>query len=327
MTPDLLTSPQDHAHRIVSVVQHGRQDLATNDLVTLSWARCLNDYGLDPAQPRRPPVLEQPEFERRRSRMADVIECARYEMSTLYQQLGDPESAVVLTDSQGVILHMQASQEFEHRVRPLGLQVGAVWSEAEAGTNGMGTCAVAAQPVAVRQQEHFLAQYAQLTCSAVPVHDPSGAMCAVLDVSSRSSMPHHHLLLLLGMTARMIENRLMDLRYPDAHPIQFHSRPEFVYTLHEGKLIVDDEGRVLSANPSALFQLGLGSVGEIRTRHLEDIFQTTLSSPTGAMPRIGSSRWHVSPRVRRRRYPTCWRPRASMPRRPAARSPSHGARR
>jgi transcriptional regulator of acetoin/glycerol metabolism len=275
MTPDRL-SPQDHAHRILSVVQQGRHDVATSDVVANSWARCLNVYGLDPTQQRRPPVLARLEFDARRARMADVIDCARYEMSTLYQQLGDPESAVVLTDAQGVILHMQASPDFERRVQPLGLELGAVWSEAEAGTNGMGTCAVAARPIAVCQEDHFLAQYAQLTCSAVPVHDPSGEMCAVLDVSSRSSMPQQHLLLLLGMTARMIENRLMDMRYPEAHPIHFHSRPEFVYTLHEGKLIVDDDGRVLSANRSALFQLGLQTVGEIRTRRLEQIFQTTL---------------------------------------------------
>ena len=40
------------------------------------------------------------------------------------------------------------------------------------------------------------------------------------------------------MTARMIENRLIDLRFRNAHPLHFHSRPEFVYTLHEGKLAV-----------------------------------------------------------------------------------------
>jgi sigma-54 dependent transcriptional regulator, acetoin dehydrogenase operon transcriptional activator AcoR len=98
----------------------------------------------------------------------------------------------------------------------------------------------------------------------------------VLDVTSRSQMSQQHLLVLLGMTARMIENRLIDLRFRDAHPIHFHSRPEFIYTLHEGKLIVDGEGQVLAANRSALFQLGLDSVREIRTRRLDDIFQTTL---------------------------------------------------
>jgi len=85
-----------------------------------------------------------------------------------------------------------------------------------------------------------------------------------------------HLLVLLGMTARMIENRLIDRRFRNAHPLHFHSRPEFVYTLHEGKLAVGDDGRILAANRSALFQLGLQSVDEIRSRHIEDLFQTSL---------------------------------------------------
>jgi sigma-54 dependent transcriptional regulator, acetoin dehydrogenase operon transcriptional activator AcoR len=220
-------------------------------------------------------VLGSTDLPTRLRRMAAVIDCARYEMTTLYQQLGDPELAVVLTDTDGVILHMVTSQEFERLAQPLGLEVGAVWSEAEVGTNGMGTCVVEAGPVVVQQADHFLSQYTGLTCSAVPIHDPAGQMTAVLDVSSRSVQPQKHLLLLLGMTARMIENRLIDMRFRDAHPIHFHSRPEFVYTLHEGKLVVDDGGRVLAANRSALMQLEM-SHGELRGAKLEQIFQTTL---------------------------------------------------
>jgi sigma-54 dependent transcriptional regulator, acetoin dehydrogenase operon transcriptional activator AcoR len=85
-----------------------------------------------------------------------------------------------------------------------------------------------------------------------------------------------HLLVLLGMTARMIENRLIDQRFRNAHPLHFHSRPEFVYTLHEGKLAVDDDGRILAANRSALFQLGMQSMDEVRSRRIEDLFQTSL---------------------------------------------------
>src|SRR5882724_9805477 len=145
-----LIDPHEHARRIIEVVQRGARNL-TSDAVAHSWARCLNEHGLDPGQKRRPPMLSRSELPSRRHRMADVIDCARYEMTTLYQQLGDPESAVVLTDTQGVILHMVSSDAFERMAAPLGLQVGAIWSEAEAGTNGMGTCVAEASPVVVQQ--------------------------------------------------------------------------------------------------------------------------------------------------------------------------------
>jgi sigma-54 dependent transcriptional regulator, acetoin dehydrogenase operon transcriptional activator AcoR len=175
-----------------------------------------------------------------------------------------------------VIVHMVSSPEFAAEVGPLGLRVGGTWSESASGTNGMGTCLAAGGPVSVRLEDHFYSQFAQLTCSAVPVYDPAGEVAAVLDVTSRSSLMQQHLLVLLGMTARMIENRLIDACFRNAHPLHFHSRPEFIYTLHEGKLAVSADGCVLAANRSALFQLGLQSVAEIRSRHIEDLFQTSL---------------------------------------------------
>ena len=277
-----------HADHVLDVVRSGFHDSA-NDVVMQSWSRCLNEYRLQPDKLYEPTVVARVALEERRARRADVIDCARYEMTTLYQQLADNESAVVLTDTDGVIVHMVSSPEFATEVAPLGLRAGGIWSETEAGTNGMGTCLAAARPVSVRREDHFFTQFTQLTCSAVPVFDPSGDIVAVLDVSSRSGLVQQHLLVLLGMTARMIENRLIDQQFRNAHPLHFHSRPEFVYTLHEGKLAVGDDGCILAANRSALFQLGLQSMDDIRSRRIEDVFQTSLAD---MLQRSASSSFH-----------------------------------
>ena len=283
-----LRGADRHADHILDVVRNGLHEQG-NDVVRRSWSRCLNEYQLHPDKPHEPAVVARVALESRRARLADVIDCARYEMTTLYAQLGDMESAVVLTDTDGVILHMVSSPEFEAEVAPLGLRAGGIWSELEAGTNGMGTCLASACPVSIRREDHFFSQFTQLTCSAVPVFDPSGEIAAVLDVTSRSSLMQQHLLVLLGMTARMIENSLIDQRFRNAYPLHFHSRPEFIYTLHEGRLAVGDDGRVLAANRSALFQLGLQSMDEIRTRRIEDLFQSSLED---MLQRSTSSSYH-----------------------------------
>ena len=277
-----------HADHVLDVVRSGCHDLA-NDVVARSWTRCLNDYRLHPDRPREPTMVTRAALEERRALRADVIDCARYEMSTLYQQLGDNDSAVLLTDTDGVIVQMVSSPEFAAEVEPLGLCAGGIWSETAAGTNGMGTCLAAGSPVSVRREDHFFTRLTELTCSAVPVFEPSGQIVAVLDVTSRSCLMQQHLLVLLGMTARMIENRLIDRQFRGAHPLHFHSRPEFVYTLHEGKLAVDDDGLILAANRSALFQLGIQSMDEIRSRHIEDVFQTTLAD---MLQRSAASSFH-----------------------------------
>ena len=283
-----LQNFERHTDHVLDVVRRGfREEM--NDVVAQSWGRCLNEYRLHPDQLHEPKSVTRVALEERCGRMADVIDCARYEMTTLYQQLADTESAVVLTDTDGVIVHMVSSPEFAAEAAPLGLRAGVIWSENEAGTNGMGTCLAAASPVAVRRDDHFFTQFTQLTCSAVPVFDPAGNIAAVLDVTSRSSLMQQHLLVLLGMTARMIENRLIDQRFRTAHPVHFHSRPEFVYTLHEGRLAVADDGRILAANRSALFQLGMTSGDDIRSRHIEDLFQTSLED---ILQRSTSSSFH-----------------------------------
>ncbi|HEU4459804.1 MAG TPA: sigma-54-dependent Fis family transcriptional regulator [Methylibium sp.] len=274
-TPRVRTSGE-HADRILCAVREGARG-REDDLMARSWTRCLDEYRLHPDRPLRPSVLSAAELAQRQQRLADVLDCARHEMATLHQQLADDESAVVLTDTDGVILHMVASPEFAGAVTPLGFHVGAVWSEAEAGTNGMGTCLVAASPVAVRREDHFFTQLTSLTCSAVPVYDPQGRMTAVLDVTSRSSLQQQHSLVLLGMTAQMIENRLLESRHPEAHLLHFHSRPEFIHTLHEGRLALDDRGAVVAGNRSALFQLGLRSMGELRGRRLEELLHARLA--------------------------------------------------
>jgi sigma-54 dependent transcriptional regulator, acetoin dehydrogenase operon transcriptional activator AcoR len=271
----LLRSSDRHASHVRDVVRNGVHELG-NDLILRSWSRCLNEYQLHAERPHQPTVIDDAALQTRLVRWADVIDCARYEMTSLYQQLGDMESAVVLTDADGVIVHMVSSPEFEAEVAPMGMRTGGIWSEPEAGTNGMGTCLASACPVTIRREDHFFSQFSQLTCSAVPVFDPSGEIAGVLDVTSRSSLMQQHLLVLLGMTARMIENRLIDARFRNAHPLHFHSRPEFIHTLHEGKLAVGNDGRVLAANRSALFQLGLHSMDDIRSRRIEDLFQSSL---------------------------------------------------
>ena len=271
----MMQETSHHARRILTLVQGGVRE-QEGDVVAQSWSRCINEYSLNPAKQRAPEFIEHADLEARRMRLADLIACARHEMTILYQQLGDIESAVVLTDTDGVIVHMVSSPKFSADAGPLGLRLGGIWSEEMAGTNGMGTCLAAGGPVWVHREDHFFQELSQLTCSAVPVYDPSGEIIAVLDVSSRSSLMQQHLLVMLGMTARMIENRLIDRRFSKAHPLHFHSRPEFVFTLHEGKLAVDADGQVLAANRSALFQLGLTSMEDIRSRRVEDLFATSL---------------------------------------------------
>ncbi|MCC8396099.1 sigma-54-dependent Fis family transcriptional regulator [Paraburkholderia sp. MMS20-SJTR3] len=272
----LLADSSSHVREVLNVVNHQLTTRPTSDSVAQSWARCINEFRLDPGRFVPPPVLTEYELTARREAVGDLIACSKLEMTTLYQQLADPELAVVLVDSGGVIVHQVSSVPFAEAVAGDGFRVGALWNEREAGTNGMGTCLAERDCIAVCQHEHFYPRYTSLTCSAAPIFDDSGEIAGVLDVTSRSKLLQQHSLVLVGMSRQMIENRLLDARYRHANMIHFHSRPEFVGTLHGGKLAVADDSTVLAANRSALFQLGFRSLSELRGRRIEEAFNASL---------------------------------------------------
>ncbi|QQC67669.1 sigma-54-dependent Fis family transcriptional regulator [Paraburkholderia ginsengisoli] len=272
----LLADSSTHVREVLNVVHHQLTTRPTSEPVAQSWTRCINEFQLDPSRFVTPPVLTQYELSARREALGDLIACSKLEMTTLYQQLADPELAVVLVDAGGAIVHQVSSVPFAEAVADDGFRVGALWSEREAGTNGMGTCLAERDCIAVCQHEHFYPRYTSLTCSAAPIFDDSGEIAGVLDVTSRSKLLQQHSLVLVGMSRQMIENRLLDARYRHANMIHFHSRPEFVGTLHGGKLAVADDSTVLAANRSALFQLGFRSLSELRGRRIEEAFNASL---------------------------------------------------
>ena len=271
-----LADINSHVRDVLNTVHNQSATRPTSDSVAQSWTRCLNEFGLDPGRFIMPPVLTQHELNDRRDAASDLIACSKLEMTTLYQQLADPELAVVLVDADGVIVHQVSSVPFGEAVAADGLRVGALWSEREAGTNGMGTCLIERDCIAVCQHEHFYPRYTSLTCSAAPIFDERGTVVGVLDVTSRSKLLQQHSLVLVGMSRQMIENRLIDARYRHANMIHFHSRPEFVGTLHAGKLAVSDDGVVLAASRSALFQLDFRSPGELCGKRIEEAFNASL---------------------------------------------------
>ncbi|WP_434115551.1 sigma-54-dependent Fis family transcriptional regulator [Paraburkholderia caffeinilytica] len=272
----LLADSTMHVREVLNVVNHQLATRPTSEPVAQSWARCMNEFQLDPSRFVVPPILTDYELSSRREAMGDLIACSKLEMTTLYQQLADPELAVVLVDAGGMIVHQVSSVPFAEAVAADGFRVGALWSEREAGTNGMGTCLAERDCIAVCQHEHFYPRYTSLTCSAAPIFDDRGEIAGVLDVTSRSKLLQQHSLVLVGMSRQMIENRLLDARYRHANMIHFHSRPEFVGTLHGGKLAVADDSTVLAANRSALFQLGFRTLGELRGRRIEEAFNASL---------------------------------------------------
>ena len=268
---DLVTG-KSHAGLVADAVR-GRSSAATvNSQILESWKRCLHEYALDPARRPEPVVLERSELKERQERACNLVEIARTEMNNLYQQVAGSGYAILLTDREGVVLNYVGDPMFTGTALSASLQTGAIWSEQIQGTNGMGTCLVEKRPLVIHQDEHFFTKNTRLTCSAAPIFDPTGEVIAVLDASSDSHKAQQHTMVLVNMSAQLIENRLFLCCNRDNYVLRFHSRPEFISTLGEGVIAFSGDGRVMAANHSALFQLDKTDIKSVIGSPIEELF-------------------------------------------------------
>jgi len=221
------------------------------------------------------PVL-QSELKSQIERSQSLFTHALPVMETLYGQIVNTQSMVILTDAAGLILHSLGDDDFLTQADKVALRPGAVWSEASRGTNAIGTALAENKATLVHGAEHFLEANQFLTCSCMPILDPYGKTVGTLDVTGDHRGFHKHTMALVRMSAQMIENQLFSNAFQDVVCIRFHARPEFIGTLMEGMASFTPAGRFLAANRSGQFQLGL-SIGALQAHTFSSLFGLSMS--------------------------------------------------
>ncbi|MGA7812068.1 sigma-54-dependent Fis family transcriptional regulator [Caballeronia sp.] len=216
-------------------------------------------------------VLDKPDLTLKREMNCALCSHALPVMETLYGQIVNTHSMVALTDAEGLILHSLGDDDFLARADRVALRAGALWSEERQGTNAIGTAIAEGNATTVLGDQHYLRANQFLACSSVPILDPFGELLGVLDVTGDRRSHHRHTMALAKMSAQMIENHLFTGAFTEAVRIHFHGRPEFIGTLMEGIAAFRPDGRFLSANRSAQFQLGL-PLTALRAHTLSSLF-------------------------------------------------------
>ncbi len=230
-----------------------------------------SDERIDPGPDTHSSVIElveRHEFLRRHA--APVME-------TLYEQIINTHSMVVLTNENGVIVHALGDDDFLMRAQKVALTPGVSWAEEARGTNAIGTALIEQCPTLVHGKDHFLRANHFLTCSAAPIFDPTGLAIGVLDVTGDYRSYHKHTMALIRMSAQMIENHLFLNTFNESIILHFHTRGEFLGTLVEGIVSFTQSGRFLGANRAALIQLGL-PLSALQTHTFSSLFGMPISS-------------------------------------------------
>lgn len=180
--------------------------------VEQSWARCLSSYQLDPAQGWIPDILSGAEFRHISGRSAIFLKSAMGEMRRLFALVQGMGLMVILADPNSTILARCVDETHRAVCRRLHLRKGAIWSEASAGTNGVGTCIAEKQPVFLGQGDHWRFCFSLLASYAVPVFGAQGHVAGVINLAAmtgNTTRPYANLLIeTLKTSSRRIEENL-----------------------------------------------------------------------------------------------------------------------
>ncbi len=173
-----------------------------------SWRRCTA-AGFDAQRGLAPLALAGDEASERWAR--SPLAAAEGVLRELLDDVrAEGEQVLLVCDADGTLLWIDGDEQMLHDATSVHLMRGARWSEADAGTNAMGTALAVDHSLQVFSAEHFATPVHGWTCSAAPLHDPvSGQLLGVLDLSGPLQTAHPHSLALVTAAARMVEAVLL----------------------------------------------------------------------------------------------------------------------
>lgn len=262
----------DHVTEIDRVLRG--QETGRDRIVTDSWRRCVETYGMDPARPDPAHIVTEVELRAHREQSERLIATARSGLQALFRQVAGQNYVLLLADAKGVCVDFFGDPRFENDLRQAGLYLGSDWSEDLAGTCGVGSCIVMGEAVTIHQSDHFGLAHTPLSCTAAPIRDTRGELTAVLDISLlRSPSPKSSQNLAMSLVtaaARRVEMaNLMAMTRRD-WVLRFSTSPEFLEVDPEAAVAVDGAGRILGMTTGARRALDPEGTGRLIGSRIDD---------------------------------------------------------
>lgn len=240
-----------------------------------SWRRSLVNHGLDPSNQRAPDRVDASALNLRRSAVDRLMTIAAPRLDQLFGLVGNSGCCVLLSDVDGIVLDRRAGSGDAGTFEDWGLCVGAVWSEASEGTNGIGTCLTERRQVVIHRSDHFFARNTAMSCMDAPIYGADGRLIGALDVSScRADQTEAFSRLIaaqVAQTARQIEQDNFRAAFPGARIIVASEQNAGDALL----LAVDEDDIVIGATHAARRAFGLGSEEAIRQQPASDLLGRT----------------------------------------------------
>jgi transcriptional regulator of acetoin/glycerol metabolism len=253
------------------------------EAVIQSWMRCTRAHAntgrivaFDPVTPSR--------LHGTLGRNRVLLDAARGELTSMESSLAGTDCRVLLTDAQGVIVHVThhpaaAHQPILQRTARLGVNI----AENAVGTTAPGIVATTGQACTVQGAEHYFECLREMQCAAAPIRDVHGRLAAVLDITVEARRFGFDAASMVALYATTIENRLLQAQSQDRLVLRFQASPLLLGTPLEALAGIAPDGTVAWLNTAGM-QL-IGRLPESGPCEVEQLFGLDLAG----LLRVGRS--------------------------------------
>lgn len=239
--------------------------------ISASWRR-VRAGGLAPgAEPVVAPLTEgQIESRRAASALAPLLPS----ISASLEPVVDDGLLLVVTDTDGRVLWRRGRTGVRRLADRLGFVAGSAWTEANVGTNAIGTCLVVGEPVHIRGPEHYVESHTRWSCAAAPVLDPwTGKTLGAVDISGPAHSVQRSVLALVGVTARLAEAEVRNEHATSLEHLRAYAAP----------VVARVGGRALAVDPTGHIAAVTGFTAPDRL-----ILPADLSAESTWLPALGA---------------------------------------
>lgn len=269
-----------HVAEIENVLRGNVQGVARDKIVQDSWRRCVDTYGLDPTRPDPAYVVTDTELRQHREQSEELIATARSKLQSLFRMVASDNYILILADATGVSVDFFGDRAFENELKNAGLYLGSNWSESLSGTSGVGSCLYTGQAVTIHQGDHFGMSHTPLSCTAAPIYDTLGQLCAVLDLSLlRSPSPKSSQNLafnLVNESVRRIELANLMAQTRRDWVLRFSTSPKFLEVDPEAAVALDGSGRIVGMTHGAIDVLAQDGNTDLVGKRIDTILDISI---------------------------------------------------
>ena len=259
-----------------------------SDAVFQSWARSQRLHG-DPSGKLafQPVSASRTHLSLQRNRFLN--DAWREELPRLQVVLASTRCGAILTDATGVLLGATCSGRPHETLMPVAHRVGVTLSEEAVGTTAPGIVARTGQAAYISGSEHFFEQARLMHCAAAPIHDTSGKLAGILDISSEGSPFSFDAAAVVDVYARAIENRLLITQSREHLVIRMHIDPTLLFSTAVGLIGIDARGEIAWRNAVASRLLGLPPIDSHLTLPLAEEALGARVSEVASLPQSGAA--------------------------------------